>query len=172
MRKYCRIRKTLQTEYLVVKIGVDTAENGPSNVWRLFLGGGGVIWSRRGQGRDRGKARRRPLRSRAGAALAAAVRISWSVSSNFRRLVLGCIDSYDSEQRRILQHFSRSTRFKNLCTAPNAKFCKILTIIFWKFARFWQNSHLIFRRKMFNFHYCKCLILDLIFIYVPHPLFC
>ena len=21
---------------------------------------------------------------------------------------------------------------------------------------------------MFNFHYCKCLILDLIFIYVPH----
>ena len=30
--------------------------------------------------------------------------------SNFERLVLGCIDSYDSDQRLILQHFSRSTR--------------------------------------------------------------
>ena len=29
----------------------------------------------------------------------------------FNWLVLLCIDSYDSEQRRILQHFSRSTRF-------------------------------------------------------------
>ena len=28
--------------------------------------------------------------------------------SNFRRLVLFCTDSYDSESRRILQHFSRS----------------------------------------------------------------
>ena len=37
-------------------------------------------------------------------------------SSNFRRLVLGCIDSYDSEQRRILQHFSKSTRFAFFCT--------------------------------------------------------
>ena len=26
-------------------------------------------------------------------------------SSHFRRPVLGCMDSYDSEQRRILQHF-------------------------------------------------------------------
>ena len=30
---------------------------------------------------------------------------------NFGRLVLLCIDSYDSERRRILQHFSRFTRF-------------------------------------------------------------
>ena len=29
--------------------------------------------------------------------------------SNFRRLVLGCMDTYDSEQRRIFLHFSRST---------------------------------------------------------------
>ena len=43
-------------------------------------------------------------------------------SSNFNRLVLGCIDSYDSEQRRIFQHFSRSTRFAFFCTAPNSKF--------------------------------------------------
>ena len=32
---------------------------------------------------------------------------------NFRRLVLGCIDSYDSEQRRIFLHFSRSTRLSS-----------------------------------------------------------
>ena len=31
--------------------------------------------------------------------------------NNFGGLVLLCIDSYDSEQRRILQHFSRSTIF-------------------------------------------------------------
>ena len=44
--------------------------------------------------------------------------------SDFGRLVLGCIDSYDSEKRRILQlFFSRSTRFAFLCTfgIPNGK---------------------------------------------------
>ena len=30
--------------------------------------------------------------------------------ANFRRLVCGCMDSYDSEQSHILQHFSSSTR--------------------------------------------------------------
>ena len=30
--------------------------------------------------------------------------------TNFRRLVCGCMDSYDSEQSHILQHFSSSTR--------------------------------------------------------------
>ena len=42
--------------------------------------------------------------------------------SNFERLVLGCMDSYDSDQRLILQHFSRSTRFAFLCTAQISKF--------------------------------------------------
>ena len=41
--------------------------------------------------------------------------------SNFERLVLGCIDSYDSDQRLILQHFWRSTRFAFLCTAQTSK---------------------------------------------------
>ena len=41
---------------------------------------------------------------------------------NFERLVLVCIDSYDSEKGRILQHFSRSTRFAILCTAQISKF--------------------------------------------------
>ena len=42
--------------------------------------------------------------------------------SNFERLVLGCIDSYDSESRRIFQDLSRSTRFQFLCTAQTSKF--------------------------------------------------
>ena len=41
---------------------------------------------------------------------------------NFERLVLICMDSYDSENRRILQHFSRSTRFAFLCTAQISNF--------------------------------------------------
>ena len=45
--------------------------------------------------------------------------------SNFRRLVLGCIDSYDSEQRRIFQHFSRSTRFAFFCTARISIFADV-----------------------------------------------
>ena len=42
--------------------------------------------------------------------------------SNFRGLVLGCMDSYDSNQILILQGFSRSTRFAILCTAQISKF--------------------------------------------------
>ena len=41
--------------------------------------------------------------------------------ANYERLVLGCIVSYDSDQRLILQGFLRSTRFTNLCTSPNSK---------------------------------------------------
>ena len=39
--------------------------------------------------------------------------------ANFRELVRGCIDTSDSEKRRIFQHFSRPTRFALFCTAPN-----------------------------------------------------
>ena len=42
--------------------------------------------------------------------------------SNFERLVLGCIDSSDSDQMLILLHFSRSTRLAFLCTAQFSKF--------------------------------------------------
>ena len=35
MYESCRFRKTLQNEYLVAEIGVDTAENGPSKVDRM-----------------------------------------------------------------------------------------------------------------------------------------
>ena len=46
---------------------------------------------------------------------------------NLSGLVLFCIDTSDSESRRIFQHFSRSTRLPFLCTAPVlifALFCK------------------------------------------------
>ena len=42
--------------------------------------------------------------------------------SNFEGLVLGCMDSYDSNQILILQGFSRSTRFSYFCTAQISKF--------------------------------------------------
>ena len=45
-------------------------------------------------------------------------RAGWS---NFGRLVLSCIDADFCVQIRILQHFSRSTRFAILCTAPSSK---------------------------------------------------
>ena len=76
-------------------------------------------------------------------------------SANFRRLVLGCMDSYESEKRRILQGFSRSTRFAFLCTAPNSNlqsFAQLISVIFLvilqNFAEFSFRS-VIFRR---DFH--------------------
>ena len=45
----------------------------------------------------------------------------WQMLTNFRRSVLGRIDSYDSENRRILQLFSRSTRLAYFCSSPTAK---------------------------------------------------
>ena len=52
------------------------------------------------------------------------------LSRNFGELVLGCIDSYDSEQRRILQPFSRSTRFAFFCTAPISVIQQKFVILF------------------------------------------
>ena len=50
--------------------------------------------------------------------------------ANFGGLVLGCIDSYDSESRRIFSDFSRSTRFSPLRTALSQKFQQKLAKIF------------------------------------------
>ena len=41
---------------------------------------------------------------------------------NFEKLVLGCIDTSDSENGRTFSGFSRSTRFTFLCTAQISKF--------------------------------------------------
>ena len=57
---------------------------------------------------------------------------------NFERLVLFCMDSYDSESRRIFQHFSRSSkRFALLCTAPSSGMLQIYSI--------WQKKMLKFK---------------------------
>ena len=68
--------------------------------------------------------------------------------SNFERLVFGCIDSYDSDQRLIFQHFSRSTRFAFLCTAPNSNLQSFAPLIF---AIFWKKIHDFFI-ILLNFH--------------------
>ena len=61
-------------------------------------------------------------------------------SRNFRRLVLGCIKTDFYNQILILQHFSRSTRFTFLCTAPNSnfqqKFIKRFDTFYWNICNF------------------------------------
>ena len=59
-------------------------------------------------------------------------------SANFRRLVLGCIKADFCVQIRIFQHFSSSTRFTNLRTAPHSKFSDFLQI-FANFRKFSLN---------------------------------
>ena len=57
------------------------------------------------------------------------------------RFVLGCIDTSDSESRRIFQHFSKSTRVSQLCTASFqifASFCNF-SLIFEHFSRILQK---------------------------------
>ena len=56
-------------------------------------------------------------------------KMKWN-TSNFEGLVLGCMDSYDSNQILILQHFSRSTRFSYFCTAQISKFQQKIVKIF------------------------------------------
>ena len=70
---------------------------------------------------------------------------------NLSGLVLFCIDTSDSESRRIFQHFSRSTRLSHLCTASVLIFVLFCTFSlnfpdFWKIYEFFRKSS-IFRRK-------------------------
>ena len=77
-----------------------------------------------------------------------------------RGLVLICMDSYDSETRRIFQHFSRSTRFAFLCNAPNSenlqKKVNCVCVIFSKIRNFFLVNFVVFRtdfdEKMSEFH--------------------
>ena len=57
-------------------------------------------------------------------------------SSNFRRLVLVSIEADFCIQTLIFQHFSRSTRFAILCTAPNQINSEIFFNIFCGFVIF------------------------------------
>ena len=69
---------------------------------------------------------------------------------NFRQLVLGCIDSYDSNQILIFSDFSRSTRFSYFCTAQISKIQRKTVQIFAGnlsfFSRF-STNFAIFLRK-------------------------
>ena len=70
-------------------------------------------------------------------------------SPNFERLVLGCMDSYDSEKRCILQHFSKSTRFASFCTFLISEILQICVKILLIFAEISQkiSKNLQFRRE-------------------------
>ena len=55
-------------------------------------------------------------------------------SSNFRRLVLSCINADFCVQGLILQRFSKSTRLPHLCTARNSKSSENFVKLFHIFA--------------------------------------
>ena len=61
------------------------------------------------------------------------------------RLVLFCMDSYDSESRRIFQDFSRSIRFAFLCTAQISKFQRKTVQIFAGMKMKFHFSFLLFQ---------------------------
>ena len=102
-----------------------------------------------------------------GASYVAALAAAWLSAhgiTNFRRLVLGCIDSYDCEKRRILQHFSRSTRCAFFCTAQISTFAEFLQFfsrkfpdLFCKILRFFcdkcQSKSEHFHANLQNFRY-------------------
>ena len=70
----------------------------------------------------------------------------------FRGLVLGCMDSYDSEKWRIFSDFSRSTRFSHFRTALNAKFQQISLTFSRNFNKICKNSKIRkILTKMMNF---------------------
>ena len=124
--KSCRSRKMLQNASSLAIVAVDTEENEPiqNEVWwvrRHFSGPRSphpdfALPPVRG-GSSYGHQKPQPARGW----------VAWPALGSdlgppkmtpdppyliFNRLVLLCIDSYDSERRRILQHFSRSTRFQ------------------------------------------------------------
>ena len=98
----CRARKMLKNAYLDAKIGSDTAENEPQEVFSPAL-------ASRLAGAEPGDA---PLFRGAFAAL-------------FRRLVLGWIEADFRVQIRIFQHFSNSIKFYKKIIFSRANLAKI-----------------------------------------------
>ena len=86
---------------------------------------------------------------------------------DFERLVLGCIKADFCDKILILQHFSRSRRSANLCTATNSKFSIFFnfspkfTIFFEIFANL--LNFLIFRsdfhRNLPEFHRISAILI-------------
>ena len=102
----------LRNAYLDVKIGVDTADNEPRKEWRV------VAYHREGK-RRRPAADGVPLASladRTDGTIGHDTSLFPSIghdTSLFFRLVLGCIETKFCIQIRILQHFSKSTKFSS-----------------------------------------------------------
>ena len=125
----------LQNEYLVAKIGVDTAENEPRKDTRWIrvcpvevsrrqpLAPQPVAAPRTGGPRVQGACRHR------------------HDTSLFPRLVLGCINADFGHQIFIFQHFSRSTRFAYFCITRNSIFKRKLFQLFFnrKFLKVLDN---------------------------------
>ena len=138
---FCRSRKMLQNEYLDAKIGVDTAENEPFEVsrkWGFTVEVPGIMLTCCAE--TLGAPDLQRTSALAAGATSRAVLVEKfdtelfsdfsAKSSNFRRLVLSCINADFCVQILILQRFSRSTRLSNLCTARNSKYSQKFVKIF------------------------------------------
>ena len=71
-------------------------------------------------------------------------------SSNFRELVLGCINADFCNQIIILQHFSRSKRFTDFWTARNSKNWETLPTFCWNFRWKIENLKIFWNFKIFS----------------------
>ena len=147
----------LQNASLLAIVAVDTEENEPSKVrqldnWvRLNIGRASrqVSWPRRTW---------TALQDCSATAASALVEkfdtelfSDFSAkSSNFRRLVLSCINADFCVQILILQRFSRSTRFSHLCTARNSTSSQKFVKLFHVFAEIYVKIS-IFQQFSSNF---------------------
>ena len=123
--KSCRSRKSWKNEYLVAIVAVDTAENGPPKVWPNWITYSVVSLA---------------VPARRVGVYSINLRGSLLLEGahpNFRQLVLGCIDSYDSNQILIFSGFSRSTRFAKWISGILQIFAEFREI-FMKFPDFWR----------------------------------
>ena len=146
----CRSRRELSNEYLLAKIGVDTAENEPLKVWRKIQF---IIhsppYSRRPIQRQPQAvwdgSRGQPATTEAAArALVERFDIEpfpdfsakWA---NFRGLVLFCIDAKFCKKIFVGKLLTRSTRFTCFCTAQTSIFQKNFVKLFRIFGNILQH---------------------------------
>ena len=133
---------------LLAIVAVDTAENEQSEVWHP-----GRTQAREEEGARERAGRRAPPFAATGGDEAVrpaapprdARERRHELLTNFRQSVLGCIDSYDSENRRIFSGFSKSTRLAFFCSAPNSEFQQNFAKFFAKISKIWTK----------RFEFCK-----------------
>ena len=153
--KSCRSRKTLQNDYLVAIVAVDTAENEPSKVWTEASKRYPPPVINAALGYPGNPPRLVSSRSDCpGRALKHAVGHDTSL---FSRLVLGCIETKFCNQIRIFQVFRDLQNYladflKKLQNfAKNRKVCKILRI----FRIFAKKSVDFCENRWFFTKFCK-----------------